>query len=469
MPIRLLVFALASLLAGCSSSRPDSDRPADRAVLTGSVTYRPRIALPPDAVVTVQLLDVSRADAASTALATQTIRTDGKQVPVAFRLAYDPFNVHPRMRYVVRASIRDGQGAMLWTSDAAYPVLTQGAATDDIGIELVQVAPRGSTVMQTPREKLVGTSWRLSELDQGSGMARVDADADFTLTFTSDGSYSGQADCNRYAGTFRTDGDDRMTLSQGLSTLAACPSGTASNAFFRSFNGVTQFIVDGERMILSGASGTLLFRSDDRIETSSADLPMLPQPTRQTYVYACPGNGPSFTTRTGPGELAVWLPESMGLGYHVLGQVGAASGARYQDGDLVVWTQGETAMLEANGRSYANCRIDYDASRSAVARLGGVNFQAFGQEPGWELTIREGDHITFAYDYATRTATTPAPAPQRDAQGRMVYQSRTDSDALTVTVARTPCADSMSGERFESTVTVVHNGGTYRGCGRTLR
>ncbi len=468
MPTRLLAFALVLLLAGCSSSRSDSDRVVDDAVLTGSVTYRPRIALPPDAVVTVQLLDVSRADAASTTLAEQTIRTDGMQVPIPFRLTYNPFDIDPRMRYAVRATISDGDGRMTWTTDMAYPVLTQNAPMDDVAIAVVQVTSLRSTA-QTPREKLMGTSWRLSELNQGSGMARPEGDAPFTLTFASDGSYSGQADCNRYGGTFRIDGDDRLTLSQGLSTLAACPSGMASNAFFRSFNGVTQFIVDGERMILSGAGGTLLFRRDDTVQTSDANLPMLPQPTRQTYVYTCPNNGPRFTTRTGPGELAVWLPESLGMEYRVLGQIRAASGAKYQDGDLVVWTQNETAMLDIGGRSYTNCRIDYEASRAATTRLGGVNFRAVGQEPGWELTIRDGDRITFAYDYATKTVTTPAPAFVRDTQGRMVYRAQTEATDLTVTISSTDCADSMSGQRFESTVTVVHNGQTYRGCGRTLR
>lgn len=234
-------------------------------------------------------------------------------------------------------------------------------------------------------------------------------------------------------------------------------------------NGLSNFIVDDDRLILSGIGGTLLFRSAEIVEVSRADLPMLPQQTRQTYAYACPDNGPRFTTRTGPGELAVWLPEELGFGYRVLGQVRAASGGKYQDGDLTVWTQGESAMIEVGGRTYTDCRIDYDASRSAAARLNGVGFRAVGQEPGWELTIREGQRITFAYDYATKTVTTTAPTPQDDAQGRTVYRARTEAHILTVTIAPRPCADSMSGERFESSVTVTLDGQSYRGCGRTLR
>ncbi len=466
MPTRLLVFVL--LLAGCSSSRSDSNRSADDAVLTGSITYRQRVALPPDAVVTVQLLDVSRADAVSTILAEQIIRTDRRQVPIPFRLTYAPSDVDSRMRYAVRATIRDAQGQMVWTTDTAYPVLTQNAPTDDVEIVVVQVAP-GRTATQQPRGSLTGSSWRLSEVNQGTGMTRMDDDTPFTLAFVSDGSYSGQADCNRYGGTFRVEGADRLTLSQGLSTLAACPSPAASDAFFRSFGGITNFIVDGDRLILSGARGTMLFRRAATVETGSLDLPMIPQQTGQTFAYACPDGGPTFTTRTGPGELAVWLPESLGLHYRVLGQVRAASGARYQDGDLVVWTRDETALLEVRGRTYTNCRVDYEASRREAARFGGVGFRGVGQEPGWELTIRDGDRITFAYDYATKTAVTPAPQPTRDANGRTIYRARTEAHRLEVAITDGACYDSMSGEAFTASVVVTLNGQPYRGCGRTLR
>ena len=112
-------------------------------VVTGSVTYRPRIALPPDAVVRVRLEDVSLADAPATVLAEQTIRTQGRQVPIAFTLDYDPARIEPRHRYAVRAEIRDGSGHLLWVSDTVHPVLTQGAPSEDVEIQMVQVNQPG--------------------------------------------------------------------------------------------------------------------------------------------------------------------------------------------------------------------------------------------------------------------------------------------------------------------------------------
>ena len=50
--------------------------------------------------------------------------------------------------------------------------------------------------------------------------------------------------------------------------------------------------------------------------------PMTPQPTGQTLVYEC--GDYEFVVRTGPGEVALYLPED----YRVLGQVRSASGAK---------------------------------------------------------------------------------------------------------------------------------------------
>ena len=53
-------------------------------VVSGTVTYRQRIALPATAALTVKLVDVSRADASATTIVEQRIDTAGKQVPFSF-------------------------------------------------------------------------------------------------------------------------------------------------------------------------------------------------------------------------------------------------------------------------------------------------------------------------------------------------------------------------------------------------
>ncbi|MDM0075614.1 YbaY family lipoprotein [Variovorax sp. J2P1-59] len=126
----LLALAAAAslpLLVACASSMSNVAS-ADKAPplrVTGSVTFRERIALDPSAEIVVQLLDVSRMDVAAVVLAEQRIRANGKQVPFSFALSVDPARIDPRMRYNVSARILEGD-KLLFISDTAYPVLTQG-------------------------------------------------------------------------------------------------------------------------------------------------------------------------------------------------------------------------------------------------------------------------------------------------------------------------------------------------------
>lgn len=94
-------------------------------VVSGTVTYRQRSALPPTAVLTVKIIDVSRQDVSATVIAEQMITTAGKQVPIPFDMAYDRSKIQDRNRYAVQAEIRDG-GRLLFITDTSYPVITQG-------------------------------------------------------------------------------------------------------------------------------------------------------------------------------------------------------------------------------------------------------------------------------------------------------------------------------------------------------
>jgi uncharacterized lipoprotein YbaY len=93
--------------------------------VTGTVTYLPRLALPSNAVVEVTLAEVSRADAPAIIVASQTIATEGRQVPIPFQLPYDPEQIEAHLTYVVQARILvDGQ--LRFISTRRFPVLTQG-------------------------------------------------------------------------------------------------------------------------------------------------------------------------------------------------------------------------------------------------------------------------------------------------------------------------------------------------------
>ncbi len=67
---------------------------AATSALSGTVTYRERIALPRSARVEVELLDVSRADAPAITIATTTVKS-GSQVPIRYRLRFNSAAIQP--------------------------------------------------------------------------------------------------------------------------------------------------------------------------------------------------------------------------------------------------------------------------------------------------------------------------------------------------------------------------------------
>jgi putative lipoprotein len=132
-PIVLLALFISA--CGLNFDEPASRPESTTATVTGTVSYRERIALTPGTVVEVWLLDVSLADAPAKLIAGQTI-TPEHQVPIAFELTYDPADIDARLSYTVRATIRYGAKTMFIT-DRNYPVLTRGHP-DHVDLELVR-------------------------------------------------------------------------------------------------------------------------------------------------------------------------------------------------------------------------------------------------------------------------------------------------------------------------------------------
>ena len=128
----LLLLAASTVSAGGTPSK-DSD---NKLMVTGTVTYRERIALPPDAVVLVQLRDVSLMDVAAKLVSEQIIKPE-HSVPIPFSLPYVAGDIDERMTYSVFASIRSG-GRLLFISDRSYQVLTRGESDH---VELILVQP----------------------------------------------------------------------------------------------------------------------------------------------------------------------------------------------------------------------------------------------------------------------------------------------------------------------------------------
>ena len=144
--LSFLTVSTILLAAACQSASGPSnatwEAPSGRdpnASVTGSVTYRERLALTPGAALVVELRDVSYADAPAPLIARQTISGPG-QVPIKFEVRYNRQDINPRNTYGLSARIVESDGRLAFTNDTAYDVITRGNP-DKVDMLLVLVEP----------------------------------------------------------------------------------------------------------------------------------------------------------------------------------------------------------------------------------------------------------------------------------------------------------------------------------------
>lgn len=130
----LPLLLLTALLGACSAWHQPT---TTQASLDGEVFYLQRMALPPAAILTVSLQDVSRADAPVVVLARQSGPIKG-QVPLPFNLTYDPKQVQAGHRYAVSAHI-ELEGKLLFISTAQHRVQLDGQEPQPLRIRLDSV------------------------------------------------------------------------------------------------------------------------------------------------------------------------------------------------------------------------------------------------------------------------------------------------------------------------------------------
>ncbi len=125
-------------------AKPSHKKPAEQPGMTasvrGTVSYWQRIAMLPSDIVDIQLLDVSAQNPAPVVIAQNKI-TPTDQMPISFKLAYDPSKINPAHQYSIQARVfRNGQPAFINRSPCF--VITQGYANyADIIVRMTDTQP----------------------------------------------------------------------------------------------------------------------------------------------------------------------------------------------------------------------------------------------------------------------------------------------------------------------------------------
>ena len=211
--------------------------------LSGSAFYRERIALPQDAALLVELIDLAKPEAA---LGAATVAPAG-QVPIAFGLVVDSSKLSNGEAYAIQARIEvDGS---TWFA-SAEPIPVDPAKTGEpFSILLVQAGGKGA--QEASGVSLAGTEWRVLELDGKS----ADTNVTSTLIFGADGAVSGNGGCNTFRGDVDIEGTT-MKFGQLASTMMACEDAkSAQEALFHAALSQTASysVQDGELTLVDAA------------------------------------------------------------------------------------------------------------------------------------------------------------------------------------------------------------------------
>jgi heat shock protein HslJ len=128
-------------------------------------------------------------------------------------------------------------------------------------------AASGASADTQSTSTLTGKPWALTAVTSKTpafqGVVPDYQQPDYTITFNTDGTYSGTAACNQIAGTYKTSGDS-LTITAGASTLAYCPrSGGDTDfgtIFAHSLTEAATYAVTGDTLTITlTGGGTMTF------------------------------------------------------------------------------------------------------------------------------------------------------------------------------------------------------------------
>jgi membrane-bound inhibitor of C-type lysozyme len=209
----------------------------------------------------------------------------------------------------------------------------------------------------------------------------------------------------------------------------------------------------------------LLFLSCNPGEDTTAQKEGEPELVEEVLVYDCQ-DGYTFTASFREASAWLFLPDGRSAELPI---VPSGSGVRYESGDLLFWPEGDEATLESGDLKLSGCRSNPAKAIWESAKLGGVDFRAVGNEPGWDMEITWGEETVLVSNYGETTHRFRTPKPLQDQEDRTTTMAAVSGGIhFMVLLAGQPCFDSMSGEQFETTVTLTVGEKTLHGCGRDL-
>jgi len=240
VPLTAIVLTLATSLSGVMA--------AEALKFSGQVTYRERIALPPNAQLRLSLVPLAQPKSPVVG-ATAVIDAVG-QVPLQFSFDVRSTVVDDGRQYGLNAQIVSGDTVVFASTE---PVAVN---IDEIAPVMILVRPVApEPVMEQPKIELLETIWVLDNLSGKPVVGRQPP----TLSLSKDGRVGGNSGCNTYFGG-ATRKDAALSFGAIAGTQMACsPELMAQeHAFLTALSTTASYTLDSMRLTLLDASGAAI-------------------------------------------------------------------------------------------------------------------------------------------------------------------------------------------------------------------
>ena len=111
---------------------------------------------------------------------------------------------------------------------------------------------------------LTGKDWQLTAITEKvpafQGVVPAAEQSKYTITFATDLTFHGTADCNQISGTYKTTGTNGLTIALGASTMAFCPEGSMADLYVHALSRAKTWAIANDTLTITlDDEGTLVF------------------------------------------------------------------------------------------------------------------------------------------------------------------------------------------------------------------
>lgn len=244
-------------------------------------------------------------------------------------------------------------------ADAFLAALAATRAVRREGDELTLLDAQGAVLATLRAQSLTlpASAWRVTGYNNGKqAVVSVLSDSTLTMEFSTDGKVGGSAGCNRYTATYAATGRG-LSIGPAAATKKMCarPEGVMEQeaAFLKALEGVAVARIDGDRLELRSAAGSLMVSA--RRESGDAE-----------HEGATPASGtaaPSDASPTLGGEMRCMADAAR--------FTECRSGRSYPIGMEGDFIRAERAYREARGAPGAPLYVTFDGSIVSRPRMEG--------------------------------------------------------------------------------------------------